>query len=635
MKIESGLCKGQVLQRLGSHGANVKLSGTSGGAAGAISATISQQGRALKQWNNRTVGRCSGNSFSIELGSIPAGGPYRLELRCGSHKTQISPFFVGDVWLLAGQSNMEGNGNLDGAAKPHPLIRCFSMRREWRRATEPLHIASESPDRCHNGGLQQSSDEGERYRKVAEKGTGVGLFFAREMLERTQVPQALLCTAHGGTSMEQWDPKLKSQGGDSLYGSMLLSVRATGQPVAGVLWYQGESDTATSQATEYTRQMQKLVAASRRDLRQPSLPWIIAQIARVIGRRETSEPWNYVQEQQRRLPEKIKNLQVVAAIDLALDDPIHIAATSFPRLASRMARAADFLVCGNQQEEPPPQLLGIHAEGNSKIPGAKFGPGIDVVFKHVGRGLQSGSEPRGFTLLDAQGCEWPHCFKTTLHGDTIRLHLDSNLPEGMRLSYGHGLDPACNITDSRDYALPVFGPIECRKPRHYLPFVTAWRTSGVIASSQPLSKIACPDWNALDTQVKTFDSGGFIDEHALWIGNPGHAYFWSWMELSEPMRLTFLMGYDGPFRLWLDGKRFFDDLRGTNPCYPDKGYKSTRLNAGRHQITVGMDTNGGRAWGFFLRFIRLDISSEAGRTGAYAKPSCFLLNAKAEGEKRP
>src|SRR5205823_282630 len=98
---------------------------------------------------------------------------------------RVAAFFSGDVWVLAGQSNMEGIGNMTGAAKPHPLIRSFSMRREWRPAIEPLHILGESPDACHNNRTQVSVEEAERCRSGAVKGVGAGLFFAREMLKRS------------------------------------------------------------------------------------------------------------------------------------------------------------------------------------------------------------------------------------------------------------------------------------------------------------------------------------------------------------------------------------------------------------------------------------------------------------------
>jgi len=278
MHLLHGPASGQVLQRLGKKGATARLAGTAA-ASGTVAATLLAKGKALPGWKARAVGRAAKGKFEAVLKDVPVGGPYRLELAVGKESVVVPEILVGDVWLLGGQSNMEGVGNRDGAAKPHPLVRAFSMRREWRPAVEPLHLLAESPDACHNG-KQVSRAEGERLRRAGRKGVGPGLHFAREMVRRTGVPQGLVCTAHGGTSMTQWDPARKGEGGRSLYGSMLLSARATGQPVAGVLWYQGESDANPGDAPLYAGRMKKLVAASRRDLGLPRLPWIIVQIAR-------------------------------------------------------------------------------------------------------------------------------------------------------------------------------------------------------------------------------------------------------------------------------------------------------------------------------------------------------------------
>jgi len=186
MKIESGLINGQVLQRIGARGANAKIEGI-GSESGTVFATILKANKTVKGWAKRSVGKASTGKFSAILKDIPAGGPYRLLLEIGKKRVEIPAFYVGDVWILAGQSNMEGVGNTTGAAEPHPLIRAFSMRREWRLATDPLHVLAESPDPCHNshiGNAPCSREEGERIRKAALKGVGVGIFFGREMLKR-------------------------------------------------------------------------------------------------------------------------------------------------------------------------------------------------------------------------------------------------------------------------------------------------------------------------------------------------------------------------------------------------------------------------------------------------------------------
>jgi sialate O-acetylesterase len=170
MKICSGLCEGQVLQRLGSKGAEVNISGDCSETGPVLVSCHAKKG-ILKGWKNRKAGQSSKGTFQAHLAGIPAGGPYRLEARCGRASAQVREFYVGDVWLLAGQSNMQGVGNMTGAPPPHPLIHALSMRREWRKATEPLHVMPESPDFCHNSSRQCSRKEGEVFRRQP-KGVG-------------------------------------------------------------------------------------------------------------------------------------------------------------------------------------------------------------------------------------------------------------------------------------------------------------------------------------------------------------------------------------------------------------------------------------------------------------------------------
>jgi sialate O-acetylesterase len=611
MRLISGLTEGQVLQRLGKRGADVTLEIESAEKA-PLYATIAKAGRALPKWKRRVLKPVRGR---VNLSAIPAGGPYRLQLECGRERLVVRSFYVGDVWVLAGQSNMEGVAAMPGRAKPHPLIRAFSMRREWRAASEPLFVLRESPDPRHYAERQFNPEEAEQYRRTARTGSGAGLAFGHEMLKHSGVPQGLMCVAHGGTSMAQWDPALRDKGGESLYGSMLLSIRACEQPVAGILWYQGESDAAPQLVPLYRERMRALIAATRRDLKQPKLPWVIVQLARAYGNIEPAS-WNAIQEEQRLLPSHIPNLETVAAVDLAMDDQIHIGAAGFPILANRLARAADRLVNGNKREKRPPQLREVIAPGADAVTSQ-----IDVVFDHVVGGLRSGGEPFGFSLIGPSGNVLPAIYKTTLHGDRVRLHLGPGYAAGAVLHHGHGLAPYCNIIDERGEALPVFGPVPLHPREAFLPFITTWKKTEVIESAVPLAKIARPDVDKLGGVVKTYVRNNLVNEHTAWIGRKGHNYFSAEIDLPEAMKLQFRIGYDGPIRLWLDDSLFFEDLAGTNPAVVEKNRKTEDVSKGRHRITVGMDINNGLAWGFYLRFQRVDLTPAQVKAGGYAVPS--------------
>lgn len=460
MKIHSGIASGQVLQRLGKHGAAAILQGEAR-LTGPLTATLSQSKKVVKGWENRLVGYVRKGVFRFRLTGIPPGGPYRLTLQCGREKVSVNSVFVGDVWLLAGQSNMYGVGNLSGRAKSHRLVRAFSMRREWRLAKDPLHIRTESPDVCHHKGQQCSRNEAEIERRGI-KGTGPGVFFAREMLARTGVPQGLICTAHGGTNMRQWNPSEKGKHGASFYASMLASVAATGQPVAGMLWYQGESDTGPPAVSRYTTRMIKLVRSVRRDLRLPRLPWVMAQLARRFSMPGSDARfWNSIQEQQRLLSEGIQNLETVATIDLPMDDHIHVGAAGFPQLGTRMAHAMlGILSETGIRRIRPPRIRKIRSH-SCKESGALL---VDVEFDRIGGSLVSAGEPTGFSIMDATGKPLSIIYRMTLHNNIARLHLGGLPVSGkMKIGYGLGFCPVCNIMDSRGFSLPVFGPLPLGK----------------------------------------------------------------------------------------------------------------------------------------------------------------------------
>jgi len=145
--------------------------------------------------------------------------PYRVEFRVGGKDVAFAlhNILVGDLWVLAGQSNMEGVGDLVDVEPPNELVHNFDMADRWMVAEEPLHTLVSATDRVHwrlNDQKQPERYEGDKLRKFTaerKKGAGMGLPFAVEMVKRTGVPIGLLSCAHGGTSMDQWDPRSKTR----------------------------------------------------------------------------------------------------------------------------------------------------------------------------------------------------------------------------------------------------------------------------------------------------------------------------------------------------------------------------------------------------------------------------------------
>lgn len=236
--------------------------------------------------------------------------------------------------------------------------------------------------------------------------------------------------------MQQWGPALKKNGPASLYASMLESVAVTGQPVAGVLWYQGESDANEESAGKYTERMIELVRATRRDLRLPKLPWVVVQIARHFVSSQGCSWWNSIQEQQRLLPKHIRCLETVAAIDLPMDDCIHVGAEGLARLGVRLAQAARFLV--DSMGDRPPQLDKIR-----QIPSNVLGEfRTEIRFRHVQGSLKATGEASGFSVVETAGEAPPPIFHISLHGQAAHLHHVTLLSAPPKLAMGSACLPS-------------------------------------------------------------------------------------------------------------------------------------------------------------------------------------------------
>ena len=376
---------------------------------------------------------------SGETVELPTGGPYEV----GAAKNVL----VGDLWILAGQSNMEGSANLVDVETPHPLVHSFQSREEWMPAEEPLHWLGESPHEVHHAIWGMTKPETIPPRDPnRSKGAGLGLTFAKEMVAANGVPIGLIPAAHGGTSMQQWDPALRDLGGESLYGAAVARFRVTGGKVAGILWYQGETDANPGDAAAYSRRMTTLVQSFRADFGESELPFYLVQLGGFVTdpAQDMLTGWNGVRETQRTFPETLANVGVVSAIDLGLDDGIHIDTEGLKTLGKRLAAVA--------QGAPAPALKSAAFEAEKGW--------LRVSFDHVTGGLRAAGRPTGFSLRDADGRELPLIFKVVLDGSDALLKItEPNLLRRANLWYGWGLAPYVNLTDATGAAVPAFGPV--------------------------------------------------------------------------------------------------------------------------------------------------------------------------------
>ena len=80
-------------------------------------------------------------NFSFRITDLPIGGPYVVSVAddTGAQQVIVDNILIGDLWLLSGQSNMEGVGAVEGEPPAVDPVRFFGLDHRWGVAHGRLH----------------------------------------------------------------------------------------------------------------------------------------------------------------------------------------------------------------------------------------------------------------------------------------------------------------------------------------------------------------------------------------------------------------------------------------------------------------------------------------------------------------
>ena len=222
-------------------------------------------------------------SFTCTLSAQKASlNPYSLQVQyAGKTVLKLAKVYVGDVFVAAGQSNMElnyvqyyenatynfGNGLITTGDLPKPLVddnvKFVIANHDVEDTDFPLSAVNQSADAW----LTADSTNSLHLSYLAQQ-------FAMQLrAKHPTVPIGIIQTAWGGTPIRR-----HVQGGD-IYANHIAPLR--GFHVAGVLWYQGCDDANNyGTALQYESQMTTLINQYRNVFGRKDLPFLYVQLAR-------------------------------------------------------------------------------------------------------------------------------------------------------------------------------------------------------------------------------------------------------------------------------------------------------------------------------------------------------------------
>lgn len=146
--------------------------------------------------HSRTVTANAEGRWSAEFGALAGGAAVSLTVRSGTREARVSHARVGEVWLCAGQSNME-----------FPVRRALNPDTELALADDPglqlLTIPQASrPEPAQN--LPDGMAWVASTPQTAADFSAVCYFFGRERRAHTGLPVGLINASWGGSQIEAW-----------------------------------------------------------------------------------------------------------------------------------------------------------------------------------------------------------------------------------------------------------------------------------------------------------------------------------------------------------------------------------------------------------------------------------------------
>ena len=366
---------------------------------------VLQRGRPVPVWGSAEPGKTVIVDFAGASAKTMADkdGKWRVDLAahaasktgrtltasCDGERIQVKDVLVGEVWLCSGQSNMaipfwgesprarERNGRMVGQLIRREHIRCAKLGNGWSvkpRMDQKVKWCSLTPEYLVNGGF-----------------SAVAIWFALTVdMALGDVPIGLVGAYVGATNIDTWTPRgiyakypdLKDMADYPVTEKWTKEMAcgpvnsANKQPCVlfngklasivpysfrGVLWYQGESNSADPEWKRYRMKMHALYDGFAAEFENPGLKFYFAQLA----------PWGnptipYIQMEQEKFADEQPNAGMAVICDTGNLADIHPNDKQSVGLRLALIALKRDYGMGNIIAESP-RLKSVKAESNGRV----------------------------------------------------------------------------------------------------------------------------------------------------------------------------------------------------------------------------------------------------------------------------
>jgi len=335
----------------------------------------------------------------VELDPMPHGGPYTLKVNSSKKKITLYNIWVGEVFVIAGQSNSEMF-----------LADCYGAketRRKFYNSTRLRYYMGEVVTSVWH----QFNSQGNWHRAegwVLDMSPAIGTFFVEKILELnkelSRVTIGIIKLSYGGTTIEAFTPYFIFQEQNYVQKDNEAIVSGfwngymepvTPFAVKGVIYYQGEQSAHLGY--KYEPKLRDYLRGIRTKFKDPNLPVILVQLAGYGYNdfRTDLNEWPIIRGVQQRVANTTPNTGLVTAVDLADPDPIEIHPREKKKVGERLAYRAMELFYGKPCEKRSAELRFCKLEGNKVI------TGFDYDFGRIY--IKNNNIENSFQILDRQG----------------------------------------------------------------------------------------------------------------------------------------------------------------------------------------------------------------------------------------